>query len=140
MLVELMDSPQWALDPEFETQAGRAARGDEIQRGMEEWAKDIPGEEIYRAAQRLGAPIGRFLNIDDVSASEHERARGFFVEGDHPVAGAAEYPLQFFRATEDPPQLHRPAPLLGEHNRELICGRLGRTAGQLDALRQAGVV
>ncbi len=140
MLVELMGEPQWALDPEFETQAGRAARGDEIQRGMEEWAKDITGEEIYRAAQRLGAPIGRFLNIDDVSASEHERARGFFVEGDHPVAGAAEYPLQFFRATEDPPQLHRPAPLLGEHNRELICGRLGRTAGQLDALRQAGVV
>ena len=140
MLVELMGEPQWALDPEFETQAGRAARGEEIQRGMEDWAKEIPGEQIYRAAQRLGAPIGRFLNLDDVSTSEHERARGFFVDGSHPIAGEAEYPLQLFRATEDSPQLRRPAPLLGEHNRELICGRLGRTARQLDVLRQSGVV
>ena len=107
---------------------------------MEEWAKDIPGEEIYRAAQRLGAPIGRFLNLDEVSTSEHELARGFFVDGYHPIAGPAEYPLQLFRATEDSPGFRRAAPLLGEHNREVICGRLGRTARQLDVLRQSGVV
>ena len=140
MLVELMGSPEWALDPEFARQAGRAARGGEIQRGIAEWARDLPGEEIYRSAQRLGAPIGRFLSLDEVVRSEHERARGFFLEGVHPVAGTASYPLRLFRAGEASPALRRTAPLLGQHNAELLGGRLGRTAAELDELRRAGVV
>ena len=140
MLVELMGSPQWALDPEFETQAGRAARGEQIQAGIARWARDLPGEAIYRSAQKLGAPIGRFLDIDQVTNSEHERARGFFVEGEHPVAGSAEYPLQLFRATETPPTLRCTAPLLGQHNAELLGGRLGRSLEELTELQQAGVV
>jgi crotonobetainyl-CoA:carnitine CoA-transferase CaiB-like acyl-CoA transferase len=137
MLVELMGSPEWALDPDFETQAGRAARGEEIQAGIAAWAKELPGEEIYRSAQRVGAPIGRFLNIDEVANSEHERARGFFVEGEHPVAGTAEYAFQLFRATETPPVLRSTAPLLGQHNEEILGGRLGHSDAEL---REAGVV
>lgn len=140
MLVELMGSPEWALDPEFEAQAGRAARGEEIQAGIAAWAKDLPGEEIYRNAQKVGAPIARFLDIDEVVQSEHERERGYFVEGEHAVAGTAEYPLQLFRSTETSPKLLRTAPLLGEHNEELLCGRLGRSISELAELQRTGVI
>jgi crotonobetainyl-CoA:carnitine CoA-transferase CaiB-like acyl-CoA transferase len=139
MLVELMGSPAWALDPEFETQPGRAKRGDEIQQGITEWALQHTAEEIYRTAQKAGAPIGMFLGIDGAVQSEHERARGYFVEAEHPVAGKAEYPFQLFRATETPPQFRSAAPLLGQHNAE-VYGRLGCTESELAEMERAGVI
>ena len=140
MLVDLMGSPEWALDAEFETQAGRAHRGEEIQRGIAEWARHHTGESIYRRAQEAGAPIGRFLDVGEVANSEHERARGYFVEAEHPVAGTGAYPFQLFRASETPPRLRSTAPLLGQHNEEILCGRLGYSKAELSELEQSGVV
>ena len=34
----------------------------------------------------------------------------------------------------------RPAPLLGEHTAEVLCGRLGLASEELAALRREGVV
>ena len=140
LLVELMGSPQWAQDPEFESQSGRAGRGDEIQQKLMEWALTDTAESIYRRAQEVGAPIGMFLDVGEATNSEHEQARGFFVEGAHPVAGTASYPLQLFRASETPPQLRRTAPLLGQHNEDVLCGRLGHSRAELAELQDAGVV
>ena len=34
----------------------------------------------------------------------------------------------------------RPAPLLGEHNEEILCGRLEMSQAELSRLRNAGVI
>jgi crotonobetainyl-CoA:carnitine CoA-transferase CaiB-like acyl-CoA transferase len=33
-----------------------------------------------------------------------------------------------------------PAPLLGQHNEEIFCGRLGMTRARLDELKRKGVI
>ena len=62
-----------------------------------------------------------------------------FVEIDHPVAGRFRYPGPLVRLTATPPVARR-APLLGEHNEEILCGRLGYSRDELAALRAAGVI
>ena len=140
LLVELMGSPEWALDEEFETQVGRAGRGEEIQAALTAWAQQHTATEILHMAQEAGAPIGMFLDIGQAADSDQEAAREYFVEAEHPVAGPGRYPFQHFRATGTPPELRQTAPLLGQHNEEILGGRLGYSADRLAELRRAGAI
>ena len=66
--------------------------------------------------------------------------RNFFEEVDHPVIGRSRYstiPMKFSRGPE---RLHeRHAPLLGEHNQELL-SELGLTRSEIDALEAEGII
>ena len=72
--------------------------------------------------------------------SPHTKAREYFVEVDHPLAGKAEYPGPPYKWSETTAAIRRPAPCLGEHNVEVYCDELGLTKDELVALRGAGVV
>jgi crotonobetainyl-CoA:carnitine CoA-transferase CaiB-like acyl-CoA transferase len=52
------------------------------------------------------------------------KARGFFIEVEHLRLGRMEYPGRPFMMSETPWQVSG-APLLGEHNREILIERLG---------------
>ncbi|GAI97702.1 unnamed protein product, partial [marine sediment metagenome] len=65
--------------------------------------------------------------------------REFFIEISHPVAGNLLYPGAPFRMSETPWQTGR-APLLGEHNEEIYCQRLGYSREDLVKLREGGVI
>jgi crotonobetainyl-CoA:carnitine CoA-transferase CaiB-like acyl-CoA transferase len=68
------------------------------------------------------------------------RARGFFEELDHPVAGPARYCTPPMRFSRGPERWHRRhAPLLGEHTVELLA-ELGVGATDLEALEADGVI
>ena len=62
------------------------------------------------------------------------------MEVDHPVAGRHEYPGRPIIMGETPWQLRRPAPQLGEHNREVYCDALGYSQEELARLAGQGVV
>ncbi|MCH8191671.1 MAG: CoA transferase, partial [Chloroflexi bacterium] len=69
----------------------------------------------------------------------HFRQREFFVEVDHPAAGPMEYPGPPFRPAATPWKKGR-APLLGEHNEEVLTGRLGYSRTDLAKLARMGVI
>ena len=58
----------------------------------------------------------------------------------HPVLGHTRSPGPPARFAGEAWSLRRHAPLLGEHNRDVLCDRLGYTKQDLVALRAAGVV
>jgi crotonobetainyl-CoA:carnitine CoA-transferase CaiB-like acyl-CoA transferase len=66
--------------------------------------------------------------------------RKFFEEVDHPLIGSSRYstlPMKFSRVGE---KLHlRHAPLLGEHNAELL-EELGLSPSEIDALEADGII
>jgi crotonobetainyl-CoA:carnitine CoA-transferase CaiB-like acyl-CoA transferase len=72
--------------------------------------------------------------------SPQTKAREYFVEVDHPVAGKADYPGPPYKWTETPATVRRPAPCLGEHNEEVYCQELGLSKDDLVALRGGGIV
>jgi crotonobetainyl-CoA:carnitine CoA-transferase CaiB-like acyl-CoA transferase len=48
------------------------------------------------------------------------KERGFWVEVEHPVSGKQIYPGDPLHAESSPWQIRRPAPLLGQHNQEIL--------------------
>ena len=58
---------------------------------------------------------------------------------DHPVAGKFKYPGAPFRMTQTPFAIRRPAPMLGQHNAEVL-GELGYDSNDLAVLSATGVI
>jgi crotonobetainyl-CoA:carnitine CoA-transferase CaiB-like acyl-CoA transferase len=115
------------------------AHADEIDALLGAWLAKHDKREAVRLAQELRHPFTEVLSPADLVEDEQFRARGFFVRLEHPVAGAFEHlggPLQM----SDTPWVNGRAPLLGEHNEEVFCGRLGLSRAELSLLRDRGVV
>jgi crotonobetainyl-CoA:carnitine CoA-transferase CaiB-like acyl-CoA transferase len=138
-LVEVMGNPAWAQDEMCRDEISRSQYRDQIQPHIEEWAAGCTSEDVYRRAQEAGVPLGPVRTVAEVMAWEQARERGFFAEIEHPEAGRMEYPTTSCRFSETPWEAERPAPLLGQHNDEVYCGRLGYSRRDLARLSAAGV-
>jgi crotonobetainyl-CoA:carnitine CoA-transferase CaiB-like acyl-CoA transferase len=97
-------------------------------------------EEIFRKGQALSCPIAPINSAEDLLSSEQLNARDFFVETEHPRAGRFTVPSSPYRFSKSPLRWERPAPLLGEHNEDVLCNRLGYTREDLVKLRETGVI
>ena len=80
----------------------------------------------------LGAEIGNHAQL---------RTRSFIEPIDHPVCGEVPCASLPFRFESSPgPWTKTPAPLLGQHNREVLGGELGLTDEELAELESKGVI
>jgi crotonobetainyl-CoA:carnitine CoA-transferase CaiB-like acyl-CoA transferase len=139
-LLEIMGNPAWAQEEICRDEISRSLHRDELQPHIEEWAARYSGEEIYRLGQQANVPVGPVRSVAEVMAWEQARQRGFFAAIEHPEAGRLEYPTAAYQFSETPWRAERPAPLLGEHNDEIYCGRLGHSRRDLVRLSAAGVI
>jgi CoA:oxalate CoA-transferase len=124
-------------DPDFLT--NRLRRNDELSALIYAWTAEVGKKEAYRLAGEHRAPLAFVHDMKDLLESEHLRYRKAIREVDHPAAGTLSYPRGPFEIAEAPWREGR-APLLGEHTAEILTERLGLEAGELLALRAAGVI
>jgi crotonobetainyl-CoA:carnitine CoA-transferase CaiB-like acyl-CoA transferase len=75
----------------------------------------------------------------DLFASEHLKAREFFVQISHQVAGTLTYPGAPFKPSEGGHVIHRAAPLLGQHNNE-VYAKIGLSQAEIDNLRKQKII
>jgi crotonobetainyl-CoA:carnitine CoA-transferase CaiB-like acyl-CoA transferase len=139
-MVSLMGNPDWAEDEKFRDHAGRFKHGELLNALIVEWLVNYTKDELYHMGQAKGVPFGMVNTSKDLLDSEHLKERGFFVEIEHPRTGKVKYPSAPYKFSETPWRVNRPAPLLGEHNEEIYCGRLGYSKDELIRLRKAGVI
>jgi crotonobetainyl-CoA:carnitine CoA-transferase CaiB-like acyl-CoA transferase len=138
-LKELLGHPE-ALETElFKGTAARAEYDDVVRPLIQAELLKYDQEWLVREGQRLGLPIGPVLTVGQAAEHPHLEARGAFVEIEHPSAGRFKYPRGLVHMTATPPAPGR-APMLGEHNEEILCGRLGYSRDHLAELRAAGVI
>ena len=136
-----LGDPAWAADPALATRAGRMGAHDRIDTLLGEWCRARSADEIVSALWEAGVPVGKVMQPHEQPDLPQLAARGFFEEMDHPVIGTSRYstlPMRFSRGPEK--VHHRHAPLLGEHNGELLTA-LGLTAaGEQAALEADGII
>jgi crotonobetainyl-CoA:carnitine CoA-transferase CaiB-like acyl-CoA transferase len=132
--------PAWATDPALTGAGGRRAHHDLIDQQLSGWCGQRGGGEIVERLWAAGVPVAKVMQPHRQAELSQLQARGFFQIVDHPIAGQARYstvPMRFSDGTE---RLHRrPAPLLGEHNIEVLT-ELGLTTAEIQTLADAGVI
>ena len=77
-------------------------------------------DELVERGLSLGVPVTPVLTVDGFVNHPHAAARGYFIEMDHPVIGPHRVPGPPVRLGATPWQPRRPAPLLGQHTKEVI--------------------
>lgn len=138
-LVELMGNPEWALLDIFKDRVTRGQNYDALFPFLQEWAAHWKVADLYKAAQERRICFAPVNAMADLFASTHLRAREFFTQVSHQVAGTLTYPGAPFKVSEAGWAIHRPAPLLGQHNAE-VYGKLGLSQTERESLQQQGVI
>lgn len=134
--------PEWyENDPRFKDRM-RAGReyADELDMLFAPWLEARTRQEIFESCRKNHVPFAPVRTIDEVVNDRHLNERGFFVELAHPKVGSLKYPGPPYRLSKSPWRLKKPAPLLGQHNEEVYCSRLGYPKHDLSALRGTGVI
>jgi len=140
-LVKVMGNPEWTGDERLKDREGRVKHSQEMNSLIAEWTKPFCKEEIYHKLASAGIPAGVVRSQSDlIEHDEQLKARGFFVEIEHPEAGKLIYPSAPYWLSETPWRLERSAPTIGQHNEEVYTWLLGYTKEELVMLREARVI
>ncbi len=139
-VAEVLDAPHLAADPRFATHAARKANEDALERELAARCAGRDRHELARALQERGVPSAAVLAADDVLADPHLRARRFWRTLEHPVMGTLTAPAAPFLADGERTGATRPAPLLGEHTREIASTLLGLSEAEIAELEEAQVL
>jgi crotonobetainyl-CoA:carnitine CoA-transferase CaiB-like acyl-CoA transferase len=143
-LAEWMDQYGLAedlLDERYQTAAAIQAHAGHIAEVLQRFFAHITLEEAWHGGQERGLPWGAVRSLDEIIGDAHLQDRGFFVEVEHPELGRRfTYPGPYALYSRSPWRIARRAPLIGEHNVEILCGELGLSRAEVAALAEAGVV
>jgi crotonobetainyl-CoA:carnitine CoA-transferase CaiB-like acyl-CoA transferase len=118
----------------------RRVRHDEIDERISAWSQTQDAQPAQDALQARGIPAARMLDSDSVHWDGHLLARDTWDFMKHPRMQPYPQPAPPWRLTEANPRPRRPAPMFGEHNREILCGLLGVSEAELEELAEAGVI
>ncbi|CAL8477546.1 CaiB/BaiF CoA transferase family protein [Caballeronia sp. S22] len=132
-LLDVLDAPQLASDPRFTTNALRLQHREALVAILNELLVRRSTDEWMAQFDRIGLPAGPVLDIAAALAHPQTIAREMVVETDHPLAGKVRglgLPIHFSDAKRSG---NRPAPLLGEHTREVLM-ESGYSATDVDRL------
>jgi len=136
-LCRVLDDP--ALDrPDYRDAAGRRKHAAAIDERITAWTGAHTPLAATEALQRAAVPAGPSSAPHDLLEQPQLRARGFFIEPDHPEVGRRAIPNLPWRIGTCEEPACPPAPLLGQHNAEVVGGLLGKPpalVGRLNAQR-----
>ena len=119
-LVELMGTPEWTKWAIFSGRTNRIKNQDALKVYVEEWTRQWKVEDLFHAGQARRLCFAPVLTMAGLARQEQLRARNFFVEVTHPRAGTLTHFGAPYQLHEPWWQIRRPAPLLGEHNEEVV--------------------
>jgi len=139
--LELIGNPDWQENPRYRNRRAMAEEyPDEAEALIAPWFRERTKEEIFKLCLEARVPCAPVRTIEEIVNDLHLKERSFFVEVDHPVAGKQTHPRPPFRLSRTPGDIGGPAPLLGQHNFDIYCGKLGLSQEELGRLRMAGIV
>ena len=116
----MIGKSEFLEDPQYATRAKRRNNATYLDSLLKEWVGARTREEVMVEASEIwGLPTAPVLGVSEVLEDPQFRHRGLFVEIEHPVTGKTTFPSFSFKTQDMIPVLNR-APLLGEHNKEVL--------------------
>lgn len=131
--VELLDDPELVADPRFQDNAGRMRNLPALVEALTPHFKKRTTAEWLALLEKAGVPAGPVLSIREMHAHPQTIAREMVPELEHPVAGKMQtigLPVKF---SKTPGKVASPAPLFGQHTREILA-EIGYSEAEIEQL------
>ena len=138
-LVQAMERTDLLQDARFASNSERMAHLPELVETLTETFKTCSTEAWLAALEAAEVPCGPVLALDQVYQYPQTQARNMEIQIDHPIAGrvhAIGFPVKY---SATPPQLYRPAPVLGQHSFAIL-EKLGMSPEECRQLEADGVI
>ena len=139
-LVQAMGSPSWAGDDRFGSQYRRQRHRRELDALVSQWTIQHEPDAATELLQSHGVAAAPVLGAEERLFHPHFMERGLYSDTEHPALGAEPVFNLMWNLSKSPSRVRRHAPLLGEHNREVLCGYLGLGEAELTELEERRVV
>lgn len=140
-LCRAMERPDLAEDPRFETAAKRGENRRELAALMEEWMATFEDDEVLlEHLEEHRVPAAPVLSVADTLKHPYFRARRMVREVPDPVLGPVTIPGFPLKGTALAERTDLRAPLLGEHNAEVLGELLGWGEERVGALSSSGAL
>jgi len=124
----------------FADHTGRLAHQDEVEDAIAAWVAKRSSEEVTAAFEAVGAAIAPMYTIADIFADPQYAARETIPTVEHEPLGPVRVPGVVSRLVATPGAVRHLGRAPGADNEAVFAGRLGHSAADLAAWRDAGVV
>ncbi|MEE9248258.1 MAG: CoA transferase [Dehalococcoidia bacterium] len=140
--LEMIGRSDLKSDPLFSSPEARSSPESSlaIDELLTPWLLEHTVIEAWAFAQEARIMSGPVYTSAQLVADPNFSARGFWSQVERPHIGRSAIPGRPFNLYSSPWSLRRPAPTLGEHNREVYSGLLGYGRGDLAKLRELAVI
>ncbi len=138
---QALGKPELVNDPRFSSSGRRGKNKGELIPMIEAWLQSFPTDEAaLKALADHRVPAGPVLSIEETVSHPYFAARKMVRKVPDQILGEVTIPGFPFKFSAFPDELPLTAPVLGEHNEEVLGKYLGREADSLSALYQQGVL
>ena len=138
-LCAALDRPDLAADSRFTLGPDRMRHRDALIAELERTTAKKTRAHWLARLDAVGVPSGPINNYAEALIDPHALARDMIVDLVHPGAGPIKALGVPVKLSDTPGAVDRPAPLLGQHNTEVLTG-LGYTEAEQRSLKDHGVI
>jgi crotonobetainyl-CoA:carnitine CoA-transferase CaiB-like acyl-CoA transferase len=136
-LVRVLEAPEWLADERFRDNAERMKNLTALVELMNARIRTRTMREWTAALEAEGVPCGPINSVAEMAADPQTLARAMVVELEHPRAGRTRALGLPVKLSATPGKVARPAPLLGQHTREVL-SEYGFTSREVEDLIREG--
>lgn len=135
-----MGRPELAQDPRFKNQKSLSENLDEAAIAMRSWIASLSCTEVEQALTENHVPCGIAFTIDQAARQPQVIDRGLMVEVEDPILGPHDQINSAFKYENAKSGVCGPAPMLGEHNVEVLRDELGYDNEQISKLESQKIL
>ena len=126
-------------DPRFADPLIRGANCDAVDSMLEDWTSNRSKMEAMSYLAERGVPCGAVLDMTELLNNPHLRERGMVTEIEHPTRGKIAVVGSPIKLSKSEIKI-QPAPLLGQHTREILGSMLNLSEDDLAKLKEEKVI
>jgi benzylsuccinate CoA-transferase BbsF subunit len=119
-----MGHPGWAESARFASCEERVANIDRLHAELARYTSDFDDYELAERLQGFGVAAAPVLNVADLLADPHYRARKTFIEIEHPLGFVETVYGNYVKTTRAAP-VYAPGPTMGQDNERVFRDLLG---------------
>lgn len=134
----IMGREDMLTDERYYTNPMRTQHRQDVDDAVSAWTKQHTVKEIEALLNKNRVPVAPIKTVADLIDDPHIAAREMLIEHEDPIVGKVKYPGNPIKLQDTPPTYTRRAPLLGEHNEEVLSSILQYTPDMIATLKENG--